>query len=203
MEVDTGASVTIMPEPTLDQESRKYVVISTHKRLFHYTRLPYGVSAFSRGWWRTYYLVYRELLFTLMTSSSRKGWHSTLILKSLEEVLKWLAGVLRDVSVSSWQHFIIHIGSTSLARQDSYYWKGRNWSLIWASWAISSKSRYAFGTFVPIVKSEGYVEGYSIQEASHIIEIANVLQLQIASYFGVWYLRMQYYGSITNWLCIP
>jgi hypothetical protein len=30
---------------TLDQESRKYVVISTHKGLFRYTRLPYGVSS--------------------------------------------------------------------------------------------------------------------------------------------------------------
>ena len=30
---------------TLDTESRKYVVIDTHKGLFRYTRLPYGVSS--------------------------------------------------------------------------------------------------------------------------------------------------------------
>ena len=29
----------------LDSESRKYVVINTHKRLFRYTRLPYGISS--------------------------------------------------------------------------------------------------------------------------------------------------------------
>ena len=29
----------------LDQESRKYVVINTHKGLFRYTRLPYGISS--------------------------------------------------------------------------------------------------------------------------------------------------------------
>ena len=30
---------------TLDEDSRKYVVINTHKGLFRYTRLPYGVSS--------------------------------------------------------------------------------------------------------------------------------------------------------------
>ena len=29
----------------LDPESRKYVVINTHKGLFRYTRLPYGISS--------------------------------------------------------------------------------------------------------------------------------------------------------------
>ena len=29
----------------LDTESRKYVVINTHKGLFHYTHLPYGISS--------------------------------------------------------------------------------------------------------------------------------------------------------------
>ena len=31
-------------QPTLDAESRKDVVINTHKGLFRYTQLPYGVS---------------------------------------------------------------------------------------------------------------------------------------------------------------
>ena len=30
---------------TLDEESRKCVVINTHKGLFKYTRLPYGISS--------------------------------------------------------------------------------------------------------------------------------------------------------------
>ena len=29
----------------LDTESRKYIVINTHKGLFHYTRLPYSISS--------------------------------------------------------------------------------------------------------------------------------------------------------------
>lgn len=29
----------------MDEESRKYVVVNTHKRLFRYTRLPFGISS--------------------------------------------------------------------------------------------------------------------------------------------------------------
>ena len=42
----------------LDAESEKYLVINTHKGLFRYTRLPFGVSSapeFSRRQWRLYY----------------------------------------------------------------------------------------------------------------------------------------------------
>lgn len=38
-------SQTYQQIQALDEESRKYVVINTHKGLFRYTRLPYGVSS--------------------------------------------------------------------------------------------------------------------------------------------------------------
>ena len=41
----------------LHPESRKYVVINTHKGLFQYTRLPFGISLAPREKWIIYWLV--------------------------------------------------------------------------------------------------------------------------------------------------
>ena len=48
MEVDTGASVSIVSESTykkLEEQSKQYLVINTHLGLFQYNRLPFGVAA--------------------------------------------------------------------------------------------------------------------------------------------------------------
>ena len=79
----------------MDEESRKYVVISTHKGLYHYTRLPYGVSSAPGIFQKVMeqllqgtpgVSVYRDdILITGETDEDH--------LNSLEEVLKWLAKV--------------------------------------------------------------------------------------------------------------
>ena len=45
----------------LDVESRKYVTINTHKGLFHYTRLPFGVAAAPAIFQRTMEAILRDL----------------------------------------------------------------------------------------------------------------------------------------------
>ena len=41
-------------QPKLDAESQKHLVINTHKGLFHYTCLLFGVSSAPRKRWRPY-----------------------------------------------------------------------------------------------------------------------------------------------------
>ena len=52
----------------LDEESKSYVVINTHKGLFRYNRLPFGVSSapgiFQRVMGRAFSVGYLVLLFT-------------------------------------------------------------------------------------------------------------------------------------------
>ena len=77
----------------LDEESKKYVVINTHKGLFRYTRLPYGISSAPSIFQKAmesllqgipYVTVY---IYDILITSKTEADH----LKSLEEVLRRLA----------------------------------------------------------------------------------------------------------------
>ena len=59
MELDTGSAFTLVSEHTFRskwqiEESCKYAVVNTHRGLFRYNRLPFGVSSvreyFSVSW---------------------------------------------------------------------------------------------------------------------------------------------------------
>ena len=52
----------------LTEQSKQYVAINTHKGLYKYNRLPFGVAAapqFFRDLWRIYYKAFPMFQFTL------------------------------------------------------------------------------------------------------------------------------------------
>ena len=74
----------------LDKEFKKYTVINTHKGLFQYTRLPYGISSAPGIFQRVLESVLQDipgvvnyLDDTLITGGTEEDHH-----RSLEEVLK-------------------------------------------------------------------------------------------------------------------
>ena len=69
---------------SLAEESRKYVVINTHRGLFRYNRMPFGVSSAPGVFQRVMENLLKDILITGETESEH--------LATLEEVLRRLAG---------------------------------------------------------------------------------------------------------------
>ncbi len=76
----------------LDSQSRKYVVINTHRGLFRYTRLPYGVSSAPGLFQRAMEQMLRGIpgVVIYMDDILITGETEVEHLNSLEEVLKRL-----------------------------------------------------------------------------------------------------------------
>ena len=84
----------------LDSRSKKFVVINTHKGLFQYTRLTFGISSAPRIFQKVMETLLQGIpgvmvyIDDILITSATEAEH----LKALEEVLKRLA------SASSWHH---------------------------------------------------------------------------------------------------
>ena len=57
----------------LDKESRKFVAINTHKSLFQFTRLLYGVSSTPGIFQRTMETLLQDILAVMVTFSSQEN----------------------------------------------------------------------------------------------------------------------------------
>ena len=88
----------------LEEESKKYTTINTHKGLFQYNRIPYGVSSSPGIFQRTMENLLQGILFVvvrvddILVSGSNDEEH----LANLEEVLKRLSEHGLRRSVRSW-----------------------------------------------------------------------------------------------------
>ena len=88
----------------LEEESKKYTTINTHKGLFQYNRLPYGVSSSPGIFQRTMENLLQGIPFVvvrvddILVSGSNDEEH----LANLEEVLKRLSEHGLRRSVRSW-----------------------------------------------------------------------------------------------------
>jgi len=77
----------------LDDESKKYVVINTHKGLFHYIHLPYGIASTPGIFQKAMEQLLQGIpgvtayINDILITGETDGEH----LKSLEEVLRRLA----------------------------------------------------------------------------------------------------------------
>jgi len=76
----------------MDEESQKLLVINTHRGLFHYTRLPFGVASAPTLWQRAIEQVLQELpgVQCLLDDIIVTGQNEQIHLKNLDAVFQHL-----------------------------------------------------------------------------------------------------------------